>query len=72
MKLQCETNTRAVENRIRRHFAAWSGIPARDFQTDFEHGQWWVTALRTGKQWSVCDSEPGPFCYEQVSQGDED
>lgn len=70
MKLQCETNTSTVEKRIRRHFATWAGIRSRDFQTDFEHGQWWVTVLRTGAQWSVCDAEPGPFCYEQVSRGE--
>lgn len=70
MRLQCETNTSAVEARIRRHFAAWSRIPTRDFHLDFEHGQWWVTARRTGAQWSVCDAIPGPFCYEQVSEGE--
>lgn len=72
MRLQCETNTHAVEQRIRRHFARWSGIHPRNFQTDYEHGQWWVTALRTGAQWSVCDATPGTFSYEQVSPGDND
>jgi hypothetical protein len=43
----------------------------RKFTCYFEHGQWWVSDLDTGAQWSVCDSEPGGFCFEQVSQGEE-
>ncbi len=42
---------------------------------DYEHGQWWVTDLDSGAQWSVvdCESVDGDeyFGFEQVSQGDE-
>lgn len=36
----------------------------------FEHGQWWVTELATGAQWSVVDSNNG-FDFEQVTEGEE-
>lgn len=42
----------------------------RRLQADYEHAQWWVTDLATGAQWSVSDSEPGPFCFEPVAQGE--
>ena len=38
----------------------------------FEHGQWWVENRRTGAQYSVIDSVPGPFTFERVSYGSED
>ena len=41
------------------------------YQYDFEHGQWWVTELGTGSQWSVADGAEGTFDFEQVSIGDE-
>lgn len=69
-RLLCETNTRAVERRIRGAFRAEFRI--RSFETDYEHGQWWVTVTRTGAQYSVYDSVPGPFSFEQVSEGDEE
>jgi hypothetical protein len=70
-KLRTETNTRTVERAIRRAAQAQL-IGYRHFQADFEHGQWWITDLDSGAQWSVQDdnSEWG-FCFEQVSQGDE-
>jgi hypothetical protein len=64
--------TRQVEIRIGHAVSEALGI-AR-FQCDFEHGQWWVTDLDTGAQWSVCDAEgPGStdgFDFEQVTEGD--
>ena len=27
------------------------------YNSDFEHGQWWITDLDTGAEWSVCDAE---------------
>jgi hypothetical protein len=67
--LNTETNTRAMERRI-------LGAARREFgrrkvrAADFEHGQWWVT-LADWSQWSVCDAEPGPFCFEQVTEASE-
>ncbi len=71
--LKTETNTAAMEKRVRA--AANAVLGRKRFQVDFEHGQWWVTELGTGAQWSACDSGPGPdshggFCFEQVTQGD--
>lgn len=84
--LMTETNTRAMERKVRSAFRASQegyrfGLQGesrpkmarhRRIQTDFEHGQWWVSDLDTGAQWSVCDSKPGPFCFEQVTQGEAD
>lgn len=71
-KLRTETHTRTVERAIRRAAQAQL-IGYGRIQADFEHGQWWLTDRDSGAQWSVCDdnSEWG-FCFEQVSQGDEE
>jgi hypothetical protein len=52
------------------------GMTKRRINSDFEHGQWWITDLDTGAQWSVCDTEGTEadgvfdgFCFEQVSRG---
>ncbi len=71
--LLTETNTRKVEQLITAAVTEALGI-AR-FTTDFEHGQWWVTDLDTGAQWSVCDAE-GPgiidgLDFEQVTESEE-
>lgn len=66
--LQSETNTRAVERRIRGEARAI--LRKRDLQTDFEHGQWWVTHRPSGAQWSVVDTNFG-FDFEQVTGPDE-
>ncbi len=75
--LNTETNTRAMERRVLR--AAGKLLFRRRrtrYTADFEHGQWWVTELGTGAQWSVCDAEGAGsalgFCFEQVSQGDDE
>ena len=39
-------------------------------QVDFEHGQWFVTNVETGAQWSVIDTSGG-LDFEQVSDGDD-
>lgn len=73
--LNTETNTRTMERRIMR--AARARFGRRRLQADYEHGQWWITDLRSGAQWSVCDSSgPEPttvngFSFEQVTRGDE-
>ena len=71
-KLRTETPTRTVERAVLRAAHAQL-IGRRRLAADFEHGQWWITDLDSGAAWSVCDdnSEWG-FCFEQVSQGDED
>ena len=70
--LRTETNSPAVERDIRRTARKLLGLSALNMQTDFEHGQWWVTERHTGAQWSVCDEygELG-FCFEQVTQGED-
>lgn len=73
-RLKTETNTRSVERRVRSAFAN-SGLnsPRRKFDAFFEHGQWWITVLTNGRQYSVHDSNgPYGFDFEMVSEGDED
>jgi predicted cupin superfamily sugar epimerase len=73
--LLTETNSRAVNARIRRAARVVLSLSAKRIQTDFEHGQWWVTDLHTGAQWSVVDCQtPSGFSYvdfEQVTRGDD-
>ena len=49
---------------------------AHSYNADYEHGQWWITDLDTGRQWSVVDAVGGRsvdgFDFEQVSDGDEE
>jgi len=71
--LKTETNTPAMERRVLRAARA-AGLGGRGrLSADFEHGQWWITNLRTGAQWSAVDAEPTPygFDFEQVTRGDE-
>ncbi|MBU1621883.1 MAG: hypothetical protein KJ604_20700 [Gammaproteobacteria bacterium] len=72
--LQTETNTAAMERRVLR--AAHAILRCPRLQADFEHGQWWITDLRTGAQWSCVDAEgPGTvngLDFEQVTEGDEE
>lgn len=72
--LKTETNSRAMERRIRS--AARAILGHRRLQADFEHGQWWVTDLRSGAQWSVVDASGGGsvdgFDFEQVTRGAEE
>ena len=72
-KLMTETNTPAMQRRVLR--AAKYRLGPGRYQADFEHGQWWVTRLTTGAQWSVVDCEKDGIPYldfEQVSRGEED
>jgi hypothetical protein len=56
--------------------AAKESLQRQNLSADFEHGQWWITDLDSGAQWSVVDAEGGNsidgFDFEQVTQGDED
>ncbi len=74
-KLACEVDTPAMGDRVLAAACAALDIPQRDLQVDFEHGQWWVTKLSTGRQWSVNDAEgPGTtdgFDFEEVSHGED-
>ncbi len=67
--LKCEINTAEMEVVVLRY--AKTELRRRNLQADFEHGQWWITHLPSGAQWSVCDANtPSGFCFEQVSMGD--
>lgn len=72
--LNCERDTRTMEIRIRK--AARAAKLGKRLVPVFEHGQWWVTDLRTGAQWSAIDAEgPGStegFFFEQVTEGEEE
>ena len=69
--LRTQTNTRAMERRI---LGAARGPCGWRLAATFEHGQWWVTNLNTGAQWSVCDAKgPGSkdgFSFELVTEGE--
>ena len=70
-KLKTEIDTPKMQSRIERAWnaSAYSRIDMR-YQFDFEHGQWWVTELESGRQWSVVDAEGGQsidgFDFERV------
>jgi len=71
--LMCE-NPNTDPNVIRASFnTSDEGQPfnGEALQIDFEHGQWFITHLPTGAQWSVNDSSDG-FDFEQISEGDLD
>lgn len=83
--LKTERNTKTMGARVLRAFCAWAKYAlcadrkrASRYNSDFEHGQWWITDLDTGAQWSVCDAEGSEangvfdgFCFEQVSRGED-
>jgi len=76
-KLRSETVSKKIEadiHRDARHSQVLGGYHKR-LQTDFEHGQWWVTCVNCGAQWSVVDCvgeiKGEYFDFEQVSDGDE-
>lgn len=73
--LNTETNTPAMLKRIK-HAWVQQKIARGGVSLDFEHGQWWVTHLVTGAQWSVHDCADlqgeDTFDFEQVTCGDDD
>lgn len=69
MMLNTEQNTAAMEKRVLA--AARKELRRRNLQAFFEHGQWWVTDPKSGAQWSACDTDTS-FCFEQVTEGDND
>jgi hypothetical protein len=75
--LNTETNTSKMLTRIKSAFQASNLYDTLAlYQYDFEHGQWWITELGTGRQWSVVDAIGGQsiygFDFELVSAGDGD
>lgn len=73
-KLKCETDTPAMQRKVTAAFRSWDGGRHQNLQTNFEHGQWFVTCLTCSRQWSVNDAEGGDsvdgFSFEEVSEGD--
>lgn len=73
VKLKTETDTKSMEKRVLA--MARKKLRVRKLSAFFEHGQWWITNLGTGAQYSVVDAEgPGTidgFDLEQVTEGDE-
>jgi hypothetical protein len=68
MTLRCETNTAEVEYDVVLSFdLAVDGIHYP--QADFEHGQWFITCLDCGGQWSAVDAGAG-YDFERVTDGD--
>lgn len=74
--LMTETNTPAMEKKVYRAAKERLGLDRRHCSAHFEHGQWWLTNIKTGAQWSVCDWQtPGGLKYldfEQVTGGEEE
>ncbi len=68
--LNTERNTPTMEKRVIR--AAHVQLRKRNLSAFFEHGQWWIEHRPSGAQWSASDCTPGDFCFEQVTQGEED
>jgi len=72
-RLKTETNTKRMESAVRG--AARKILGKRRIEADFEHGQWWVTDLDSGAQWSVVDAEGGRAVngldFEQVTDDEE-
>jgi hypothetical protein len=57
-----ETNTPIADRKIQRAFAAFKGrpsFPSDDYNTWYEHGQWWVVSRWGDETWSVVDAVPG-------------
>ena len=72
--LRCENNTLGDEITV--CAADELDLAEAELQADFEHGQWFVTHLPSGAQWSANDAVSAMgeeyFQFEQVSEGDED
>lgn len=73
--LNSERNTPAMMERVEKAAARLLHTVRGNVQAHFEHGQWWITDMRTFAVYSVVDAEGGPavdgFDLEQVSAGEE-
>ena len=71
-QLMTETNTPTMRGKVLR--AAKQKLGRGKYQANFEHGQWWVTRLKDGAQWSVVDclstAELPYLDFEQVTRGE--
>jgi hypothetical protein len=73
--LQTEQNTRPMGKRV---LAAARRVlgNGQSYQAGFEHGQWWVSVLGSGAQYSVVDATGANtydgFGFELVTRGDEE
>lgn len=74
--LRCENPSAAVETTVLSAARSCFGDlhEGETLSADFEHGQWWITCVPCGAQWSVNDaSGPGSFAgfdFERVTHGD--
>jgi len=72
--LMTETQTENMRRKVLT--AARHMIGPGKYQADFEHGQWWVTRLADGAQWSVVDcmtqDRVDYLDLELVTRGEED
>lgn len=73
-QLLSTTNTPTVRAHVLR--AAKHKLGRGKYHATFEHGQWWVTRLKDGAQWSVVDTLPvgglPALDFEQVTRGEDD
>ena len=71
----CTTNTPEIKMKVL-SFANRDLSGEGRLQADFEHGQWYVTDVDSGAQWSVNDAEDKNgkffFFFEQITEGDEE
>ncbi len=69
--LMTETQTETMRRKV--ITAARQMLGPAKYQADFEHGQWWVTRVADGAQWSVVDcmteDRVDYLDFEQVTQG---
>jgi hypothetical protein len=77
MPLKTEIDTREMWHRVRGAFYdSEHHVDGRTYDAFFEHGQWWITCMTTGAQWSVVDAEGGNsrdgFDFERVTDGDDE
>lgn len=75
-KLRCEINDADTYEEVLGAACGFLDCPPEELQADYEHGQWWITHLITGAQWSACDAVAADavdgFIFEQVTEGTQD
>lgn len=75
MTLKTETNTPEMEERVldAANASALGDSHKHGLASAFAHGQWWVTCVDCGAQWSVVDATGGNsvdgFDFERVTEG---
>jgi len=75
MMLKCENPKTNYQDIIEDFKVSDEGLQHEsNIAADFEHGQWFITCLSCGAQWSVNDAEGKDgeyYQFDQVSNGDE-